>query len=96
MASSKADGRSTVDSCIDDLQDFKAPGFELIVPGHGTPSRPQIFDGNNAYPTFGKDVLDTARDGRELVSGLEAEYPEHRLELTQAMSAIILLPPDAA
>lgn len=96
VATRKADGSSTVDSWIDALNDFKARGFDLIVPGHGSPSGPQIFDDNIAYLTFAKDVLDTANDGQELVSRFKAEYPDHRLELTLTMSAIMLFPPDAA
>ena len=96
VATRKADGSSTVDSWIAALQDFKARGFELIVPGHGSPSGPEIFDDNTAYLTFAKDVLDTARDGEELVRRFKVEYPDHRLDLTLTMSAIMLFPPDAA
>lgn len=93
VATKTADGSPTVDSWIAALHDFKARGFELIIPGHGSPRGPEIFDENIAYLTFAKDVLATARDGEELVSRFKAQYPDHRLELTLTMSAVMLYPP---
>ena len=93
LATKKSDGSSTVDGWIDALHAYKARGLELIVPGHGSPSGPEIFDDTIAYLTFAKEVLATARDGEELVSRIKDRYPDHRLELMLTMSAIMLYPP---
>lgn len=96
VATKKADGSSTVDSWIDALHAFKARSYELIVPGHGSPSGPEIFDENVAYLAFAREVLATASDGPELVHRFTERYPDHRLELTLTMSALMLYPPASA
>ncbi len=96
VATRKADGSSTVDTWIDALHAIKARGFELIVPGHGSPSGPEIFDDNIAYLEFAREVLATAADGPELIQRFKERYPDHRLELTLTMSAVMLYPPASA
>jgi glyoxylase-like metal-dependent hydrolase (beta-lactamase superfamily II) len=96
VATRKADGSSTVDSWIDALHAFKARDLELIVPGHGSPSGPEIFDANIAYLEYAREVLATAADGPELVRRFKERYPDHRLELTLTMSAVMLYPQASA
>lgn len=96
VATRKADGSSTMDHWIAALHEYRARGFETIVPGHGSPSGPEIIDETLAYLDFAKDVLATARGGEELVRRFKDRYPDHRLELMLTMSAFMLYPAQPA
>lgn len=93
LANKDAAGRRTVSNWVHHLEELKARGFALILPGHGPAGGPELFDENIEYLRFADDVLASAKDGDELYARLTERFPDLRLDLMLTMTAVMLYPP---
>ncbi len=85
------DGDFPFDNWIAVLNDLKSKGYSLVIPGHGNPSSPAIFDVQIEYLEFAKKlVVEDGLKGEELIKAITDQYPDYQLELTLNMSSYML------
>lgn len=95
VATKTESGESSIGSWIEHLNRYRERGYELVIPGHGRPTDSSIFDEAIDYLTFARGVVESAKNGDELVSRITTQYPDYGLDLTLVMTGIMLFPPDA-
>jgi len=54
----------------------KEPGYQLIIPGHGLPSLPAVYEDGIDYLQTSKEAFAAATDAEDLRTRLLAVYPD--------------------
>lgn len=82
----------------DALNDLKAASAEypIVLPGHGVPTGPSVYDENIAWLATASELMDTASNGEEFKTGLLDSFPDLELEGAIDFALPVLFPDDAA
>lgn len=83
-------GEHCFDGWIKVLRAFKAKGFDTVIPGHGNPGGPALFDANIAYLEFAKSKFAESPDPGTFKRQLMTRFPEYRVPLMVAMTLYFL------
>jgi glyoxylase-like metal-dependent hydrolase (beta-lactamase superfamily II) len=59
------------------LQEFQKLSYERILPGHGAPGGPELYDGMLHYLSVVRDEYAKAKDAADLKRRLVAAFPEY-------------------
>ena len=86
------------DTWTDALNDLKATSDEypIVLPGHGVPAGPGVYDENIAWLATASELIDTATSGEEFKAGLIDAFPDLELEGAIDFAVPTLFPDDAA
>ena len=68
------------------LQGLQAQDNTIVLPGHGLPAGPEVFDENIAWLTTAGELLGTATTAEEFKTGLVTAFPD--LGLTGAIDFV--------
>ena len=89
LATKDENGNLCIDNWIQYLQDFKTKGYETIIPGHGEPADPSIFDTTIKYLETAKGIIASSNNTEELVKQFTEKYPDYRIPLILQMTAFM-------
>ena len=81
------------DGWISALEALRQRNVDTVVPGHGAPTTPAIFDTLIAYLNEVHALLDGATSGEDFKQQVMARYPDHRLPLMLDFSVMTLFAP---
>jgi len=71
-------GEHAFDGWTAALQKTQALDYDILVPGHGTPGGPELYEAMQHYLTVARDAYSKSNDGVELTSRMIAAFPDHR------------------
>jgi len=57
------------------IEALRAKGYETILPGHGVPGGPELFDFVSDYLAVARPALAAAKNGDDLKAALLAAFP---------------------
>lgn len=60
------------------LQKTQALDYDTLLPGHGAPGGPELYEAMQHYLTVASDAYSKSNDGVELKSRMIAAFPDHR------------------
>lgn len=82
----------------DALNGLKATSAEypIVLPGHGVPAGPGVYDENIAWLATASELMDTASTGEEFKTGLIDAFPDLELEGAIDFALPVLFPDDDA
>jgi len=86
-----ANGALCFDGWLRALEQFKAGGYELLLPGHGMPGDGSLFDDNMKYLRTMREIVRNSNGENFIQNALKA-FPEYRLKLMLELSAFFLYP----
>lgn len=75
------------------LEALRQRDIDTVVPGHGAPTTPAIFDTLIAYLNEVQKLLDRATSGKDFKLQVMAQYPDYRLPLMLDFSVMTLFAP---
>jgi glyoxylase-like metal-dependent hydrolase (beta-lactamase superfamily II) len=58
------------------LQHYRAQPYETVLPGHGAPGGPELYERMQNYLSTARDLLSEASDGDDLKARLIAAFPD--------------------
>jgi glyoxylase-like metal-dependent hydrolase (beta-lactamase superfamily II) len=71
-------GERAFDSWAAALRNTQALGYRAVLPGHGSPGGPDLYDAMRRYLGAAQAALTESSGGAEFKSRLIAEFPDHR------------------
>jgi glyoxylase-like metal-dependent hydrolase (beta-lactamase superfamily II) len=71
-------GERAFDSWAAALRNMQALGYGAVLPGHGSPGGPELYDAMRRYLGAAQAALTESSGGAEFRSRLIAEFPDHR------------------
>ena len=60
------------------LQRTQALDYDTLLPGHGAPGGPELYEAMQHYLSVASDAYSKSNDGVELTSRMIAAFPDHR------------------
>ncbi len=78
------------------LNDLKATSdqYPFVLPGHGVPGTPEVYDTNIEWLATAQEQIDTATDGAEFKAGMIAAFPDLGMEAAIDFVTPLLFPDD--
>ena len=73
-----AAGDYLFDGWMKALREYKEKGFDLILPGHGEPCGPGVFDRMIEFILTAKDLFLSGADDNQFRKRLKEKYPDYR------------------
>ena len=70
-------GEKAFHTWVSAIEEYKKLGYERILPGHGAPGGPELYDGMLHYLSVVRDELLEAADGEDLKRRLFAAFPDY-------------------
>ncbi len=64
------------DSWLGGLRHYQQLPFTRVLPGHGRPGGPELYERMENYLVTARELLSTSKDGDELKARLIAEFPD--------------------
>jgi len=71
-------GEHAFDGWTAALQRAQALDYDILLPGHGTPGGPELYEAMQLYLSVASDAYSRSNDGVELTSRMIAAFPDHR------------------
>jgi glyoxylase-like metal-dependent hydrolase (beta-lactamase superfamily II) len=71
-------GERAFDGWAAALQKTQALDYDTLLPGHGAPGGPELYEAMQHYLAVASDAYSKSNDGVELTSRMIAAFPEHR------------------
>ncbi len=70
-------GEKAFDTWGSAIEAYKKLGYERVLPGHGAPGGPELYDGMLHYLSVVKEEFSKAEDGEDLKRRLFAAFPDY-------------------
>lgn len=83
------DGVLCFDGWIQALENYKARGYEVVLPGHGMPGDSSLFNDNIKYLRTIREIVRNSNGENFAQNALNA-FPEYRLKMMLDLSAFFL------
>jgi len=71
-------GEHAFDTWAAALQRTQALDYDTLLPGHGSPGGPELYEAMQQYLDVARDAYSKSNDGVELTSRMIAAFPDHR------------------
>jgi glyoxylase-like metal-dependent hydrolase (beta-lactamase superfamily II) len=89
-------GEKAFDTWTRALEAYREVGYAKILPGHGLPGGPELYDEMLHYLSVVRDEYSKARDGEDLKRRLFAAFPDYGGQLMVEHEIRFLFPPQNA
>jgi glyoxylase-like metal-dependent hydrolase (beta-lactamase superfamily II) len=85
-----AKGEFLFDGWIKVLREFQKNDYTMVIPGHGEPTTPAVFEEMITYIQFAKQLFDSGANDKTFKQALMQKYPTYRVEQLLDISNLFL------
>jgi glyoxylase-like metal-dependent hydrolase (beta-lactamase superfamily II) len=75
------------------LRTYRAQPYTVLLPGHGSPGGPELYDAMLGYLAKAREVLSSVDNGEEMKARLISTFPNHGCRVLLDHQQRFLFPP---